>query len=99
MSNHSRINPIALGLAFGVVWGVSMLIIGLFASYSMYGKDFVVAMGTLYVGYEPSILGAFIGALIGFIDAFIGGWVIGWLYNRFAHCGDSCESKEVKVKK
>lgn len=103
MLSQNRINPIALGLAFGVAWGLSILIVGLAASYSMYGKEFVVAMGTLYVGYEPSVAGALIGALIGFIDAFVGGFIIGWLYNCFANCGcskskcgESCEKDEKK---
>jgi hypothetical protein len=79
-----RINPLALGLALGILWGLSMLIVGIIAHYFLYGTAFVTAMGALYVGYEASIIGSLIGGLIGFVDAFIGGVIIGWLYNVFA---------------
>lgn len=81
-----RLSPVALGLAFGVTWGVSVLIMGLVAYYLTIGTGFVVAMGTLYVGYEASIIGSLIGGVIGFVDAFIGGLVIAWLYNLFSRC-------------
>lgn len=81
-----RICPVALGLALGVMWGVSIAFMGLLAHYSMYGRPFVEAMGALYIGYHPSVAGSLIGGLIGFIDAFIGGAIIAWLYNMFCKC-------------
>ena len=82
----SRISPLALGLALGVTWGVSVMLMGIVAFYFMYGTAFVTAMGAIYVGYEASILGSIIGGFIGFVDAFIGGVVIAWLYNVFSGC-------------
>ena len=32
-----RISPLALGMAMGVTWGVSVLLMGLIACYLMYG--------------------------------------------------------------
>jgi hypothetical protein len=92
MSN-SRLSPLALGLACGVFWGVSVFFMGLVAFFFTYGKPFVAAIGTLYIGYDPTILGAFIGGLIGFIDAFIFGLILAWLYNMF-NCCSKCKDKD-----
>ena len=82
----SKLSLLALGLAFGVLWGVTVFIMGLIAYFFTYGKPFVAAVGSLYIGYEPTLLGAFFGGLIGFIDAFIFGFILAWLYNMFLCC-------------
>lgn len=89
----TKLCPLALGLSLGVLWGVSVLVMGLLAHYYMYGQPFVAAMGQLYLGYDPTITGSVIGGLIGFVDAFIGGALIGWLYNVFAGC-HCCKKNE-----
>ncbi|HHF7372613.1 bacteriophage holin [Legionella bozemanae] len=101
-----KLSPVGLGLAFGVLWGISILMLGLLAYYYTYGHGFVVAVGSLYPGYEPSIKGSLLGAVIGFIDAFITGFLIAWLYNLFSGCKCVCcdkqkdvEVKDVRVKK
>lgn len=86
-----RWSPMALGLSFGILWGVSMFIMGLAAYFFEYGEIFVTSMGTLYIGYDATILGSFIGGLIGFVDAFIAGAIIAWLYNFFA--GKCCKTE------
>ena len=88
MKNTSKLHPLALGLSLGVLWGISIFIIGLIAHFFIYGRAFVLTMGTIYIGYHPSILGSIVGGIIGFIDAYIAGVIIAWLYNCFAgHCG------------
>lgn len=90
-----RLKPLALGLALGVFWGFWMLLMGLLAYHFSYGRPFVEAMGTLYLGYEPSIMGSLIGGIIGFVDAFIAGLIVAWLYNGFVSCcckADECTS-------
>ncbi|KTD20653.1 bacteriophage holin [Legionella londiniensis] len=79
-----RISPLAFGLALGIFWGISILLMGLFAYFFAYGEVFVSSMGTLYIGYDASILGSIIGGIIGFVDAFICGLILAWLYNLFA---------------
>lgn len=81
-----RLSPLAFGLSLGVVWGASVVIMGLLAHYFAYGTAFVTAVGVVYVGYEPSIMGSLIGGLFGFIDALVGGVIIAWLYNVFSGC-------------
>ncbi|STY28696.1 Uncharacterised protein [Legionella wadsworthii] len=95
--NGCRLSPIALGLALGVLWGISILLMGILSYFYHYGQSFVVAVGTLYPGYAPTIMGSFIGAVIAFIDAFIAGFILGWLYNLFCSCRCVCCDKS-KVK-
>ena len=85
-----KLSPLGLGLSLGVLWGLSMLAMGLIAYYYSYGKPLVEAISTLYIGYAPSIKGSILGAIIGFIDAFIMGLLIAWLYNLFSGCGCRC---------
>lgn len=83
---NCKLSSLALGLSLGVVWGASVFVMGVVALIFTYGAPFVAAVGTLYVGYEPSWMGSVIGGIIGFVDAFIFGIVIAWLYNVFASC-------------
>ncbi|GGI80238.1 bacteriophage holin [Legionella impletisoli] len=81
--NRLKMSPLALGLSLGIFWGVSILLFGLMAYFFTFGEVFVNAIGAIYIGYEPTIIGSFIGGIIGFIDAFICGLIIAWLYNLF----------------
>jgi hypothetical protein len=91
-----KLSPLALGLSLGVLWGLSILIMGLVAYYYTYGRPFVTAVSLLYPGYAPSIKGSLLGGLIAFIDAFIGGFLIAWLYNIFNCCKCVCCDKDKK---
>lgn len=81
-----KISPMSLGLAIGIVWGLSVFIMGIIAYYFSYGIEFVASMKIIYMGYEPSIFGSFVGGCIGFVNAFIAGSLIAVLYNFFSHC-------------
>lgn len=97
--NGCKLSPIGLGLALGVLWGLSVFLLGLLAYWYTFGKPFVDAMATLYMGYEPSITGSIIGGVIGFIDAFITGALIAWLYNKFSGCHCNCCADTAVVEK
>lgn len=88
---NTKIKPIALGLSLGIFWGAWVLIAGLVAFYYEFGTPFVTAMGSVYMGYEASIVGSLIGGIIAFIDAFLCGAFIAWLYNVFAGCRKPCK--------
>lgn len=90
-----KLSPVGLGLSLGVLWGLSLFVMGLLAHYYAYGHPFVAGIGTLYLGYEPSLRGSIIGGVIGLIDGFITGFLIAWLYNRFS-CGQCCCNKKEK---
>ena len=94
MDNTSKLSPVALGLALGFFWGISVLLTGLIAYYFAYGVEFVMSMRTIYVGYEPTIGGSLIGGVFGLVDGFIGGGVIALLYNCFLKCCRCCKSSK-----
>ena len=80
----TKLSPIALGLALGVLWGVSLLLLCLLNHFG-YEVAFVSSPHAV-VGYDFSIIGSCIAALIGFVDGFVRGAILGLLYNCFAGC-------------
>jgi len=90
-----QLQPCALALALGIVWGLSTFIMGLLALWTGYGAGFLSALGALYIGYEASYLGSLIGLAWGFLDAAVFGFLVAWLYNAFNRCC-RCEQGESK---
>ncbi len=78
----TMLNPKAVGISLAIVWGVSVFLMGLISGTG-YGLGFVNALGTMYIYYQPGIIGAIIGLIYGLIDGFIGGFVFAYLYNMF----------------
>ena len=79
----NKLDPKAFGLALGILWGGSLIFMGLLAMTCSWAHPFVNGIGVKYIGYEISIVGALIGGLWGFIDAGLGGVLLAWLYNKF----------------
>jgi hypothetical protein len=73
----------ALGLATGLLWGVTVLLVTIWVMVAG-GGEHLILLGKFYLGYDLTLLGAILGTVYGFIDGFIGGWVFAWLYNKFA---------------
>ena len=71
----------ALGIAFGTVWGLAMLL-GTWWILIIGAKgDIFSKAGVFYLGYTLSWFGGLIGFIWGFIYGFIAGFLIGWIYN------------------
>ncbi len=77
----ARLDAISLGLAFGIMWGLGVFILGIMAMAADWGTEIVVLMSSVYLGFDPSIAGSLIGAAWGFVDGGVGGFLIAWLYN------------------
>ena len=80
-----------LALTLGLVWGGALLLVGLAAMFlgaegDYYGKDFLLAIASVYPGYRgvPELPDILLGAGYGFVDGLIGGAVVAWLYNRLS---------------
>ncbi len=76
----NKFQPLALGMAIGILWAVSVFLLGLFAMFG-WGGALVETLGSLYLGYGASIVGAIIGVIWAFVDGFVAGVVIAWIYN------------------
>ena len=79
----NKLHVLSLGLALGVVWGLSVFLIGLLAMTG-YGMELVKLLGSFYIGYAATIGGSLIGLVYGFFDGLIGGAIVAWLYNCFS---------------
>lgn len=73
----------ALGLAGGIMWGVSLFLWTLLLSLTTvtWGTDMLSLMVGFYPYYSISVAGAFAGLVLGFIDGFLCGAILAWLYN------------------
>jgi len=75
----------ALALTCGILWGASMLIMGLVnILWSGYGQDFLKLMASIYPGYHASgsVAQLVVGTVYGTVDGLIGGFIFAWVYNR-----------------
>lgn len=79
----SKCQPLALGIAIGVLWA---LYVGCLAITAMFhwGAELIAPLASLYIGYGASVIGAIIGAAWAFVDGFVAGIVIAWIYNAVA---------------
>ncbi|VAW59829.1 hypothetical protein MNBD_GAMMA11-108 [hydrothermal vent metagenome] len=75
-----KLNVKGLAIALGSAWGFCMLFAG-WASIYGWAIEFVDIMGSVYIGYEATFIGAIIGAIWGFVDGATGGLMIAVIYN------------------
>ncbi len=81
-----KINIKALSLTVAIVWGGSILLIGLAnLIWPTYGVAFLEVIASIYPGYQAasSFGEVLVGTLYGLVDGFVGGLITGWLYNLF----------------
>jgi len=79
-----ELNPKALGLTLGIIWGSAIFLIGITSMLYDYGTALVNLFSSLYIGYTATFGGSIVGAIWGFVDAGVGGVIIAWLYNKLA---------------
>ncbi|MDE1856070.1 MAG: hypothetical protein KGH49_02435 [Candidatus Micrarchaeota archaeon] len=82
MAKSSIMKKAALGA--GVVWGLGVFGLGLMsaATGGTYGAAFITALGSIYLGYAGTPLGAIIGGILAFIDGAIAGAIFGYVYEK-----------------
>ncbi len=80
----AKLNVKAMGLAFGILWSVEVIALGLLAAFANWGTPWVDFIGFLYIGYKPTLLGSLIGGVWALVDGAIAGVLIAFVYNRFA---------------
>jgi len=83
-----KLRPVALGVALGSVWGVSLFITTWISYYTGYGRLFLEVLAqSIYPGYTITPLGSFLGLLYGFADGFVSAALIGYIYNKLVKRG------------
>jgi hypothetical protein len=68
-------------MALGLTWGVAVLALGLIGVVG-WGRPMIDVLGSLYVGFGPTLRGSVIGGAWAFVDGAVAGVVVAWLYNR-----------------
>lgn len=80
----AKLDVKAFGLAFGIICGAGMFVLGILSMRLSWGTKIVDIISSVYLGYKSTFSGSLIGAVWGFVDGAIGGVLIAWLYNKFA---------------
>ncbi len=73
-----------LGLAGGILWGLSMFVMTIVSMYTGYAGDWMGMMANMYPGYHVTWAGSLVGFIYGFIDGFIGLFLLAWIYNKIS---------------
>jgi hypothetical protein len=79
---RATIGVLSFGVALGITNAIAVFLLGLTTALAGWGILVVQVLSTLYIGYEPTLLGAITGAVWAFVDAFIGGILLAWIYNK-----------------
>ena len=82
-----RIQPLALSVAVGTLWGGAILLIGLAEFlWPDYGRAFLELAASIYPGYDAgrSAGQVLLGAGYGFVDGAVGGFLLAWVHNLVA---------------
>lgn len=77
-----KLHAVKFGLAIGIVWAAVCFIMSFTAMWFGWCDIMVELMASIYIGYSPTVAGAFIGLVWALADGFIGGFVVAWLYNK-----------------
>lgn len=80
---YAKLSPKALGMAFGLIWGLIVLVMGIVAHFHPIGVWFVNSVKAIYVGYEITWIGIAIGTLMAFVHLYLKGFILGIFYNMF----------------
>ena len=79
-----KLKPLALGLAGGIFWGISLFAWTLISLKTGYSREVLELIAKIYPHYSISLTGSLLGLLYGLADGFICCFILAWLYNRFA---------------
>lgn len=80
---YSKLQPLAFGISFGILSGLSTLCFSLLSLFFYSGKPFSGEMGSIYISYNPSLTNSLLSAVLVFINTFILSFLAAWIYNFF----------------
>lgn len=71
----------AFAVACGLTWGLGLLVLGLMAWLADWATPLVRVLGSLYIGFGPTLVGSLIGSAWALIDGLIYGALLALFYN------------------
>jgi len=75
------LDPVRLGIAAGILLGISLCVGTLLSVASGYGTDYLEQVARFFPGYTVSVSGSLVGLLYGFIKGFFSLFLLGYIYN------------------
>ncbi|MBM3229195.1 hypothetical protein FJZ26_02085 [Candidatus Parvarchaeota archaeon] len=78
--SNTRLDPMAFGVAFGVLDALAMFFIAIFGIFG-FGLGMTSMMSSIYPGYGPHFIGAAIGLFLGLVAGFVFGYLAAVIYN------------------
>jgi len=76
------IHKLALGAAFGTVFGVLLFVVTIVTvALAPEGAGFMALLGQYFYGYTPSLAGAVVGFFWGVIVGSVAGWFLAFVHN------------------
>lgn len=90
MGNCTRLCSVALGISFGLVVGLSMMLLAWAGFHWNYATSIIDMYATVFPGYEATVKGGFVGLGWGFLEGFIFGVLLAWFYNFCFKCCKAC---------
>lgn len=94
MSGYKRLCSPAVGIAFGIVSGLSILLFAWAGWLWGYGTALTTQFAEAYIGYAPTFVGGLLGGLWGLVEGFIAGIIFAWIYNCIAYCCHCCKKDD-----
>lgn len=82
MQGYSQIKACSMAMAMGLVFAIGTLVMGWYSALTGRADVMIQMMGTVYVGFGPTFLGAIVGAIWAFIEGAIFGYLLSFFYNR-----------------
>ncbi|MFA5097814.1 MAG: bacteriophage holin [Candidatus Margulisiibacteriota bacterium] len=82
-----KLDSVKFGLTLGIIWAGAVFALALMSTYLSWGTGLMKGLGSLYLGYKPTLIGALTGMIWAFFDAGIGGWLVAVIYNWMLDMG------------
>jgi O-antigen/teichoic acid export membrane protein len=83
---RGKLGVFAFAMAIGIASALGVLLLGLAGHFFQSGLSIITLASSIYVGFEPTILGAVIGGLWAFLEGAIWGAIVAALYNKCLCC-------------
>jgi|GEM_PF-4962458 len=95
MVKYGKIHPVSFGLGWGIVSGLSFMLLCLIGARWGVGLPVISLAGTVYHHVEATMMGAFWGLVFGFLHGLVFGVVTAVIYNSTTSwfcSAESCDS-------
>lgn len=90
----SKLSVCNLGMAVGIVWGLTLFFCAMLTLFSGMGAPVVEIFSTIYWGLDATIIGAVLGLFWGLIWGYVMGALVAYFYNV---CAAKCPCNYCKI--